>query len=54
MDSETKLKIAEFQLKQRLPYEAKIAYAEKRAWEFYDTITGRGDNCRIANEKRKG
>lgn len=48
MDSETKLKIAEFQLKQRLPYEAKIAYAEKRAWEFYDTITGRGDNVHVS------
>lgn len=31
MDSETKLKIAEFQLKQRLPYEAKIAYVEKKS-----------------------
>ena len=34
MDSETKLKIAEFQLKQRLPYEAKIAYAEKERGNF--------------------
>ena len=48
MDSETKLKIAEFQLKQRLPYEAKIAYVDKRAWEFYDTITGRGDNVHVS------
>ena len=32
--------ISEFKQKQSLPYEAKIAHAEKRAWEFYDTITG--------------
>lgn len=35
--------IAEFQQKQSLPYEAKIAHAEKRAWEFYDKVTGEFD-----------
>ena len=40
--------ISEFKQKQSLPYEAKIAHAEKRAWEFYDTITGRGDNVHVS------
>lgn len=40
--------IAEFQQKQSLPYEAKIAHAEKRAWEFYDTIIGRGENVHVS------
>lgn len=35
--------ISEFQQKQSLPYEAKVAHAEIKAWEFYKEITGRGD-----------
>jgi hypothetical protein len=34
--------------KQALPYEAKIRHAEIRAREFYDTITGRGDNVHVS------
>ena len=40
--------INEFQQKQSLPYKAKVTHAEKRAWEFYDTITGRGDNVHVS------
>jgi len=40
--------IAEFQLKQKLPYEAKVAHAEIRAREFYNTILGRGDNVHVS------
>ena len=35
--------ISEFQQKQSLPYEAKVAHAEIKAWEFYKENTGRGD-----------
>jgi len=40
--------ISEFQQKQSLPYEAKVAHAEKMAWDFYDTIIGRGDNVHVS------
>lgn len=40
--------IQEFQQKQSLPYKAKVAHAEKKAWEFYDTITGRGNNVHVS------
>lgn len=41
--------IREFQQKQRLPYEAKVAHAEIRAWEFYKRITGEYDaNCHVS------
>lgn len=40
--------ISEFQQKQSLPYEAKVAHAEIKAWEFYKTITGRGDNVHVS------
>lgn len=40
--------IQEFQQKQSLPYEAKIAHAEIKAWEFYDNIIGRGGNVHVS------
>ncbi len=41
--------IDEFLQKQSLPYEAKIAHAQKRAWEFYDTITGKYNaDCHVS------
>ena len=40
--------IAEFRQKQSLPYEAKVAHAEVKAWEFYNTIIGRGDNVHVS------
>jgi hypothetical protein len=41
--------IREFQQKQHLPYEAKVAHAEVRAWEFYKKITGEyGANCHVS------
>lgn len=40
--------ILEFQQKQSLPYEAKVAHAEKRAWEFYNTIIGMGGNVHVS------
>ena len=41
-------KIASFRVKQKLPYEAKVAYAHKRAWEFYDECQKRGLNCHVS------
>ena len=41
--------IREFQQKQQLPYEAKVAHAEVRAWEFYRKITGEyGADCHVS------
>lgn len=41
--------IYEFQQKQSLPYEAKIAHAEIRAREFYNKIAGEyGANCHVS------
>jgi hypothetical protein len=40
--------ISEFLQKQSMPYEQKIAHAEKRAWEFYDKITGEGKNVHVS------
>ncbi|MFV0399176.1 MAG: hypothetical protein ACK5LX_00975 [Oscillospiraceae bacterium] len=47
-ENNTEYKIAMFRIKQHLPYEAKKAYAFRRAWEFYKTITGEGANCHIS------
>ncbi len=41
-------KIADFRVKQQLPYEAKIAYAEIRAWEFYRECGKRDLNCHVS------
>ena len=38
-------KIADFKVKQRQPYEFKIRYAERRAWEFYEECGRRGLEC---------
>lgn len=34
----------EFAQKQSLPYEAKVVHAEKRAWEFFNTV----ENCHVS------
>lgn len=41
-------RIADFRVKQQLPYEAKVAYAEIRAREFYDECGKRDLNCHVS------
>lgn len=41
-------KIADFQVKQKLPYDFKVAYAEVRAREFYNECNRRGLNCHVS------
>lgn len=41
-------KIAFFRVKQQLPYEQKVAYAEIRAWEFYRECGKRDLNCHVS------
>lgn len=41
-------RIADFRVKQQLPYEAKVAYAEIRAREFYDECGKRELNCHVS------
>lgn len=41
-------KIADFRVKQQLPYDFKIAYAETRAWEFYRECGKRDLNCHVS------
>lgn len=41
-------KIADFRVKQKLPYEFKIKYARARAWEFYNEASTRGLECHIS------
>ena len=49
-ENNTDYKIAMFRLKQKLPYETKLIYAERRIFEFYNKIT-RGEiagNCHVS------
>ena len=41
-------KIAAFRVKQQQPYEFKVAYAQARAWEFYNECGKRGLNCHVS------
>lgn len=41
-------KIADFRIKQQLPYEFKVAYAERRAWEFYEECSRRNLNVHVS------
>ena len=41
-------KIADFMVKQKLPYEFKIKYARTRAWEFYNECSKRGLDCHVS------
>lgn len=41
-------KIASFIVKQQLPYDAKVTYAKKRAWEFYEECGKRDLECHIS------
>lgn len=41
-------KIAAFRVKQQQPYDFKAAYAETRAWEFYEEAGKRGLNCHVS------
>ncbi|MPM82121.1 hypothetical protein SDC9_129179 [bioreactor metagenome] len=43
-----KRKIADFQVKQKLPYEFKIPYAYRRAYEFAEECDKRGLNCHVS------
>lgn len=47
-ENQTKKKISDFIVKQQLPYEAKKAYAYKRAWEFFNECSRRGFNCHVS------
>ena len=44
----TELKIDHFRLKQKLPYECKRAYAEIRAYEFYNKAIGLGYDVHVS------
>lgn len=41
-------KVASFVAKQQLPYEVKVPYAYKRAWEFYRECGKRGLDCHVS------
>lgn len=41
-------KIADFRVKQQLPYEFKVNYARVRAWEFYNECCKRDLNCHVS------
>ncbi len=41
-------KIADFRVKQQQPYNFKVAYAETRAWEFYNECGKRELNCHVS------
>ena len=41
-------KIAYFKVKQQLPYDFKVAYAEVRAWKFYRECAKRDLNCHVS------
>lgn len=41
-------KIADFIVKQNLPYEFKVKYARKRAWEFYEECSKRNLECHVS------
>lgn len=41
-------KIADFRVKQQLPYEFKLSYAATRAWEFYRECGKRDLNCHVS------
>lgn len=40
--------IHEFLQKQSLPYEAKVAHAKFKAWEFYYKVSGEGKDCHVS------
>lgn len=42
------MNIGEFRQKQSLPYAQKVMHAKRRAWEFYDKITGEGMECHVS------
>lgn len=42
------MNIGEFLQKQSLPYAQKVMHAKRRAWEFYDKITGEGRECHVS------
>ena len=42
------MNIGEFLQKQSLPYAQKVMHAKRRAWEFYDKITGEGKECHVS------
>lgn len=41
-------RISDFIVKQKLPYEAKVAYAHTRAWEFFNECCKRELNCHVS------
>lgn len=47
-EENTEEKVARFRINQGLPYEQKVAYAAKRATEFFGECERRGLNCHIS------
>lgn len=47
-ENNTAYQISVFKQKQTLPYEAKVAHAEIRAWEFYRRMAGEGKNLHVS------
>lgn len=41
-------KMADFRVKQQLPYDFKVSYAATRAWEFYRECGKRDLNCHVS------
>lgn len=41
-------KKADFRVKQQMPYDFKVSYAEARAWEFYRECGKRDLNCHVS------
>ena len=46
--NDTERKIADFKVKQSMPYDFKVAYAESRVWEFIRECGKRDLNCHIS------
>jgi len=47
-ENKTDEKIASFRVKQKMPYDFKVNYAQTRAWEFYNECGRRGLECHVS------
>lgn len=47
-ENDSEKKMADFMVKQQLPYSAKVMYAKKRAWEFVDMCAEHGKNYHVS------
>ena len=48
LENNTAEKIQDFQEKQKYPYEVKVEYARRKAYEFYEECEKRGLNCHVS------